>query len=51
MFIHVASEYQHADFLTKPLSKDAFEFRRDFLMALSRVFEIWNMLRGYSYLA
>ena len=35
--IHVASEYRHADFLTKPLSKDSFEFHRDFLMNLSHV--------------
>ena len=35
--IHVASEYQHADFLTNPLSKDAFEFHRNFLMNLSHV--------------
>ena len=29
---HVESKYQHADFLTKPLAKDAFRFHRNFIM-------------------
>ena len=37
MVIHVASECQHADFLTKPLSKDSFEFHGDFLINWSHV--------------
>ena len=32
---HVESEYQHADFLTKPLCKDAFRFHRNFVMNMS----------------
>ena len=32
---HVESKYQHADFLTKPLAKDAFRFRRNFMMNMS----------------
>ena len=32
---HVKSELQHADFLTKPLSKDAFRFHRNFVMNMS----------------
>ena len=47
MVIHVASEHQHADFLTKPLSKDAFEFHRDVLMNFESCVKIWNMLQGY----
>ena len=31
---HVVSEYQHADFLTKPISKESFDFHRDFVMNL-----------------
>ena len=30
--IHVGSAYQHADFLTKALSREAFEFHRDIVM-------------------
>lgn len=30
--IHVASEFQHADFLTKVLTVESFEFHRDFVM-------------------
>ena len=37
MVIHVASAYRHADILTKPLSKDSFEFHRGFLVDLSHV--------------
>ncbi|CAB1113952.1 unnamed protein product [Ectocarpus sp. CCAP 1310/34] len=33
--IHVPSPYQRADFLTKSLSKDAFESHRDFVMNLA----------------
>lgn len=32
---HVRSEYEHADFLTKPLPKDAFRFHRNFIMNMS----------------
>jgi len=32
--IHVASRYQHADFLTKPLPEREFEFHRNFVMNL-----------------
>ena len=32
--IHVASKYQHADFLTKVLPKDNFVFHRDIVMNL-----------------
>ena len=31
---HVSSEYQHADFLTKAISKESFELHRDFVMNL-----------------
>ena len=31
---HVSSEYHHADFLTKALTREAFEFRRDVVMNL-----------------
>ena len=34
-FSHVESKYQHADFLTKPLAKDAFRFHRNFMMNMS----------------
>ena len=33
--IHVASQYQHADFLTKALHKREFEFRRGIVMNLT----------------
>ncbi|CAB1105587.1 unnamed protein product [Ectocarpus sp. CCAP 1310/34] len=33
--IHVPSPYQRADFLTKSLSKDAFESHRDFVTNLA----------------
>ena len=33
---HVESKYQHADFLTKPLAKDAFRFHRNFIINMSR---------------
>ena len=39
--IHVASEYQHADFLTKPLLQADFEFHRDYVMNIDR-----NELQG-----
>ena len=29
--LHVESKYQHAEFLTKPLAKDAFRFHRNFI--------------------
>ena len=32
--VHVASEQQHADFLTKSNSKGSFELHRDFVMNL-----------------
>ena len=32
---HVESEYQQADFLTKPLDRNSFEFHRDFVMNMS----------------
>ena len=31
---HVASEYQHADFLTKAISRESFELHRDCMMNL-----------------
>lgn len=39
--IHVASEYQHADFLTKPLLQADFEFHRNYVMNIDR-----NELQG-----
>ena len=32
--VHVASEFQHADFLTKPLHREAFYVHRNFVMNL-----------------
>ena len=32
---HVKSKYQHADFLTKPLAKDASRFYSNFIMNMS----------------
>ena len=32
---HVEFKYQHADFLTKPLDRNSFEFHRDFVMNMS----------------
>ena len=32
---HVKPKCQHADFLTKPLAKDAFGFHRNFMMNMS----------------
>ena len=32
---HVESKYQHADFSTKPLAKDAFRFHTNFIMNMS----------------
>ena len=32
---HVQSKFQHASFLTKPLSKESFRFHRNFVMNMS----------------
>ena len=47
--IHVASQYQHADFFTKALHESEFEFHRDIVMNLIRflsriVFEFFYFL-------